>query len=415
MAPETLLNLPDSGAPHSFAVDWWGVGILTFECLTGEAPFGERDMHDTLYERIGSCDYSWPGPKRFHPSLWPPHVGQLQQAKEFVAALLRADPRSRLGSVPSQGAVAGNSAARVRTTNGVSLDGQAGAALPGASRLPRPVAAPASVQPWEAVNGALHGVSSDAEMLKGHALFASKEAPADGFFTALLAKRIEAPFDPLHHRPPLQRASLGGTTNPLERSMHPNQGGGKWRPSAAECADYEQFSKALAMPWKPEPGEDVTFEYTLDASVPPLPPPLPPPPPPTPPPPPPPLQPPTPPPPTPTPPTPTPPTPTPPTPPTPQSLPPQSPQSLPPQSPQSLPPQSPQSLPPQSPQSPQSRPPQLPQSLPPQSPQSPPLRSPPPPPPPPPSQPPRPPPLLPPLQLPKDLGNESLEDSSLAC
>lgn len=36
---------------YGLAVDWWGVGILMYEMMTGRLPFYNRDQ-DTLYELI---------------------------------------------------------------------------------------------------------------------------------------------------------------------------------------------------------------------------------------------------------------------------------------------------------------------------------------------------------------------------
>ena len=54
LAPEIILN-----KGHGFGADWWCVGILTFECLTGTTPFVSNDPMDG-YRKIIKCRVPWP-------------------------------------------------------------------------------------------------------------------------------------------------------------------------------------------------------------------------------------------------------------------------------------------------------------------------------------------------------------------
>jgi serine/threonine protein kinase len=78
LAPEIILN-----KGHSFGADWWCVGILAFECLTGHTPFVANDQMEG-YRKIIKC--------RVH---WPPYI--TASAQDFVSKLLQVDVSRRLG------------------------------------------------------------------------------------------------------------------------------------------------------------------------------------------------------------------------------------------------------------------------------------------------------------------------------
>ncbi|XP_015424465.1 PREDICTED: ribosomal protein S6 kinase alpha-4 [Myotis davidii] len=89
MAPEIIR----SKSGHGKAVDWWSLGILIFELLTGASPFtleGERNTQAEVSRRILKC--SPPFPSRIGPV-----------AQDLLQRLLCKDPRKRLGAGP-QGA-----------------------------------------------------------------------------------------------------------------------------------------------------------------------------------------------------------------------------------------------------------------------------------------------------------------------
>jgi len=78
LAPEIILN-----KGHGFGADWWCVGILSFECLTGTTPFVSNDPMEG-YRKIIKCRVPWPA--------------QLSMlAKDFIDRLLTVDPTRRLG------------------------------------------------------------------------------------------------------------------------------------------------------------------------------------------------------------------------------------------------------------------------------------------------------------------------------
>lgn len=88
MAPEIVAG-GESG--HDKAVDWWSMGVLMYELLTGGSPFtvdGDENTHSDIAERIMKRD--------------PPFskdIGFL--AKDIIQRLLIKDPKKRLGSGPS--------------------------------------------------------------------------------------------------------------------------------------------------------------------------------------------------------------------------------------------------------------------------------------------------------------------------
>lgn len=79
LAPEVL-----KGQGHGTAVDWWSLGTLLFEMLTGLPPFYAQNVN-VMYTKILS------GELRF-----PPYISD--NAKSLLEGLLTRDPEKRLGS-----------------------------------------------------------------------------------------------------------------------------------------------------------------------------------------------------------------------------------------------------------------------------------------------------------------------------
>ena len=70
-------------------MDWWALGVLTYEMLYGVPPFFHRDRK-TMLNKILECNLQFPKPS---PKL--PPVSQA--ANDFIAALLKFDEADRLG------------------------------------------------------------------------------------------------------------------------------------------------------------------------------------------------------------------------------------------------------------------------------------------------------------------------------
>lgn len=81
MAPEVIQN-----KGHGKGVDWWCVGILTYEMLSSHSPFyGRGDIMD-LYARIIKNEYRYP-----------PHV--TPDARDLIDQFLKPKPTHRLGVI----------------------------------------------------------------------------------------------------------------------------------------------------------------------------------------------------------------------------------------------------------------------------------------------------------------------------
>lgn len=84
MAPEVVRT---GSKGHGIAVDWWSVGVLTYELLTGSSPFTkehERNNQQDISRRILK-----------DPPPFPRTLGAV--VKDFISKLLIKDPKKRLG------------------------------------------------------------------------------------------------------------------------------------------------------------------------------------------------------------------------------------------------------------------------------------------------------------------------------
>jgi len=79
LAPEVI-----QGSWYGKAVDWWSMGTLLYEMLTGWPPFYNENLH-VMYERITRAPLTFP-------------KDMSEEAKSLLTGLLQRDPRERLGS-----------------------------------------------------------------------------------------------------------------------------------------------------------------------------------------------------------------------------------------------------------------------------------------------------------------------------
>jgi serine/threonine-protein kinase RIM15 len=83
LAPETILGLRGDDA----AVDWWALGVITYEFLYGIPPF-HAETPEKVFENILSGQIDW------HED-W---VDFSEEIKDFMRRLLNTDPATRLGA-----------------------------------------------------------------------------------------------------------------------------------------------------------------------------------------------------------------------------------------------------------------------------------------------------------------------------
>ncbi|XP_058071830.1 serine/threonine-protein kinase UCNL-like [Magnolia sinica] len=77
VSPEVVL-----GAGHEFAVDWWALGVLTYEMAYGRTPFRGRDRKETFHNVL---------------TRPPEFVGKRSALTDLISQLLEKDPTRRLG------------------------------------------------------------------------------------------------------------------------------------------------------------------------------------------------------------------------------------------------------------------------------------------------------------------------------
>ncbi|CEM06986.1 unnamed protein product [Vitrella brassicaformis CCMP3155] len=83
------------GAGYGLAVDWWGLGVIVYEMIVGDAPFGYRDFEqqgDGPSGRIEELARRSPESIRF-----PPRCKIDAHTRDFITNLMQADETKRLG------------------------------------------------------------------------------------------------------------------------------------------------------------------------------------------------------------------------------------------------------------------------------------------------------------------------------
>lgn len=85
MAPEMVAE-----TGHGAEVDWWAMGVLACDCLTGHTPFAEDDDEAALYRNIATATFA----RRFQREF----ARRLGPGAPLVDALLKLEPSERLGA-----------------------------------------------------------------------------------------------------------------------------------------------------------------------------------------------------------------------------------------------------------------------------------------------------------------------------
>ena len=71
--------------PYGKSVDYWSIGILTYEMITGRPPF-QSDKPLQIYEKILACKYKMPS-----------NLGE--DVKDFIRCLVQPNVTKRYGSL----------------------------------------------------------------------------------------------------------------------------------------------------------------------------------------------------------------------------------------------------------------------------------------------------------------------------
>lgn len=88
LAPEIL---EEKG--HAFPVDWWALGILTYEMIVGFPPFYTGSPNNQkMYDLIKSKPVFFPDAKKHG-------IAMSDDCKAFISKCLEKNPKDRLGSV----------------------------------------------------------------------------------------------------------------------------------------------------------------------------------------------------------------------------------------------------------------------------------------------------------------------------
>jgi len=92
VAPEILLNAVTG---YGRSVDWWSLGVLVHELVTGVTPWRHPDIY-TLYDKIIDQEFTWHTGDESEGE-----DGVTETTRDFVTKLLVQDVAKRLGSGPA--------------------------------------------------------------------------------------------------------------------------------------------------------------------------------------------------------------------------------------------------------------------------------------------------------------------------
>ena len=100
MAPEMLRAKERAGRGYTSAVDWWALGILIYELMTGLPPFYDEDERQAE-KKTRRDALKFPTPEQIGHTI-------SDEAKDLIAQLLERDPEARLGTKGGKEAVLGH-------------------------------------------------------------------------------------------------------------------------------------------------------------------------------------------------------------------------------------------------------------------------------------------------------------------
>lgn len=92
LAPELLL-----GEKHGKEVDYWSLGVIIFELITGDQPFSGNNKLEII-ENITKRNIAWPLVAHLDEIVDTNELVMSKEAYDIISAFLTLDPRSRLGA-----------------------------------------------------------------------------------------------------------------------------------------------------------------------------------------------------------------------------------------------------------------------------------------------------------------------------
>jgi len=77
------------GSGHDHTLDWWALGVFTYEMITGIPPFYNQNKHQ-MYYLIQNAPVRWPEQARHGISV-------SEEARDLISKMLEKDRKKRLG------------------------------------------------------------------------------------------------------------------------------------------------------------------------------------------------------------------------------------------------------------------------------------------------------------------------------
>jgi serum/glucocorticoid-regulated kinase 2 len=176
MAPEVL-----NQTGHGFCVDYWGLGMILYEMMTGLPPWYTTDR-SKLFRRLRSAPLVFPNEVQFSP-----------HCKACIAGLLERDPRLRLGVLGLRSAM--RHEFFYRRINFEALR---------ACQIAAPIRPCEGWRQFARRNSVMEGQDSSSSSLRGHSAGPSFESGAMGQITAELLDVATENFDDTFRRMPIE-------------------------------------------------------------------------------------------------------------------------------------------------------------------------------------------------------------------
>lgn len=176
MAPEVL-----NQTGHGFCVDYWGLGMILYEMMTGLPPWYTTDR-SKLFRRLKSAPLIFPNEVQFSP-----------HCKACIAGLLERDPRLRLGVLGLRSAM--RHEFFYRRINFEALR---------ACQMPAPIRPCEGWRQFANKNNSIDGSDSITASLRGHSAGPSFESAAMGQITMELLDVATENFDDTFRRMPIE-------------------------------------------------------------------------------------------------------------------------------------------------------------------------------------------------------------------